>query len=319
MKVLVTGVAGFIGYHVSKRLLEKKIKVIGIDNLNSYYDVKLKKDRLRLLKKNKLEFYKIDLLEKNKINKLLKTYKFDVIINLAAQAGVRYSIQCPETYIDNNINGFFNILNASKNYKVKHFIYASSSSVYGKNEKKNFSESDNTDEPMSIYAATKKCNEVIAHSYSHIYGIPTTGLRFFTAYGPFGRPDMSLFIFTKSILERKKINIFNYGKMYRDFTFVDDVANSIYKLSQLKKKKHSFEIFNISNFKRISLMKYIFVIEKYLKIKSLKNYMKIQKGDVKSTLGNNKKIFKSIKFKPATKLDVGISKFISWYKSYFDV
>ena len=172
---------------------------------------------------------------------------------------------------------------------------------------------------MSIYAATKKCNEVIAHSYSHIYGIPTTGLRFFTAYGPFGRPDMSLFIFTKSILERKKINIFNYGKMFRDFTFVDDVANSIYKLSQLKKKKHSFEIFNISNFKKISLMKYIFVIEKYLKIKSLKNYMKIQKGDVKSTLGNNKKIFNSIKFKPATKLDVGISKFISWYKSYFDV
>lgn len=321
---LVTGCAGFIGMHLTMSLLKKKKSVIGIDNLNNYYDVNLKKKRLLNLKKfKKFNFKKVDIKNLNSLKKIVKDYKIDYIINLAAQAGVRYSITNPETYFENNIKGFFNILEIAKIKKVKHLVYASSSSVYGASQKKIFKESDNVDQPISFYASSKRSNELMAHSYSYIYGIPVTGIRYFSVYGPWGRPDMSLFIFTKKILSGKSIDVFNKGKMKRDFTFIDDAVNAtfkiIHKIPKINRdnKICKFKIFNVGGGNTISLINYIKLIEKNLGIKAKKNLKGMQLGDVKATLSNNNNLKSSVKFNPKTNIKIGIKKFIDWYKSFY--
>jgi len=321
---LVTGCAGFIGMHLTMSLLKKNKSVIGIDNLNNYYDVNLKKKRLLNLKKfKKFNFKKVDIKNLNSLKKIIKDYKIDYIINLAAQAGVRYSITNPETYFENNIKGFFNILEIAKSKKVKHLVYASSSSVYGASQKKIFKESDNVDQPISFYASSKRSNELMAHSYSYIYGIPVTGIRYFSVYGPWGRPDMSLFIFTKKILSGKSIDVFNKGKMKRDFTFIDDAVNAtlkiIHKIPKINRdnKICKFKIFNVGGGNTISLINYIKLIEKNLGIKAKKNLKGMQLGDVKATLSNNNNLKSSVKFNPKTNIKIGIKKFIDWYKSFY--
>lgn len=323
MRILVTGCSGFIGFHVCSKLLQlhKKIYLVGIDNLNNYYDVKLKKDRLKILKKKKhFLFFKEDISNYNKLKKVFKLSKPDIVLNLAAQAGVRFSIKYPQKYFDSNILGFFNLIDISKNFKVKHFIYASTSSVYGNNNKFPITEEMNTDKPLSFYAASKKCNEIIAHSYSFIHGLPTTGLRFFTVYGPFGRPDMALFKFTKNILNNKKINLFNYGKHTRDFTFIDYVTDAIVKIiKKYPSQKVPYEIYNIGGSKPVSLIKLINILEKNLGKKAKIKYFKLQKGDVKKTHASNAKLVKkiNIKSKP-TDIKYGIKLFVDWYKNFYD-
>lgn len=321
---LVTGCAGFIGMHLTMSLLKKNKSVIGIDNMNNYYDVNLKKKRLLNLKKfKKFNFKKVDIKNLNSLKKIVKNYKIDYIINLAAQAGVRYSITNPETYFENNIKGFFNILEIAKSKKVKHLVYASSSSVYGASQKKVFKESDNVDQPISFYASSKRSNELMAHSYSYIYGIPVTGIRYFSVYGPWGRPDMSLFIFTKKILSGKSIDVFNKGKMKRDFTFIDDAVNATYKIIHKIPKINrdnkicKFKIFNVGGGNTISLINYIKLIEKNLGIKAKKNLKGMQLGDVKATLSNNNDLKSSVKFNPKINIKIGIKKFIDWYKSFY--
>ena len=321
---LVTGCAGFIGMHLTMSLLKKNKSVIGIDNMNNYYDANLKKKRLLSLKKfKKFNFKKVDIKNLNSLKKIEKDYKIDYIINLAAQAGVRYSITNPETYFENNIKGFFNILEIAKSKKVKHLVYASSSSVYGASQKKIFKESDNVDQPISFYASSKRSNELMAHSYSYIYGIPVTGIRYFSVYGPWGRPDMSLFIFTKKILSGKSIDVFNKGKMKRDFTFIDDAVNAtfkiIHKIPKINRdnKICKFKIFNVGGGNTISLINYIKLIEKNLGIKAKKNLKGMQLGDVKATLSNNNNLKSSVKFNPKTNIKIGIKKFIDWYKSFY--
>ena len=321
---LVTGCAGFIGMHLTISLLKKNKSVIGIDNMNNYYDVYLKKKRLSNLKKfKKFNFKKVDIKNLNSLKKIVKNYKIDYIINLAAQAGVRYSITNPETYFENNIKGFFNILEIAKSKKVKHLVYASSSSVYGASQKKVFKESDNVDQPISFYASSKRSNELMAHSYSYIYDIPVTGIRYFSVYGPWGRPDMSLFIFTKKILSGKSIDVFNKGKMKRDFTFIDDAVNATYKIIHKIPKINrdnkicKFKIFNVGGGNTISLINYIKLIEKNLGIKAKKNLKGMQLGDVKATLSNNNDLKSSVKFNPKTNIKIGIKKFIDWYKSFY--
>ena len=321
---LVTGCAGFIGMHLTLSLLKKNKSVIGIDNLNNYYDVNLKKKRLSNLKKfKKFNFKKVDIKNLNSLKKIVKNYKIDYIINLAAQAGVRYSIINPETYFENNIRGFFNILEIAKNKKVKHLVYASSSSVYGASQKKIFKESDNVDQPISFYASSKRSNELMAHSYSYIYNIPVTGIRYFSVYGPWGRPDMSLFIFTKKILSGKNIDVFNKGKMKRDFTFIDDAVDATYKIIhkipkiRRPNKICKFKIFNVGGGNTISLINYIKLIEINLGIKAKKNLKGMQLGDVKATLSNNNNLKSSVKFNPKTNIKVGIRKFIDWYKRFY--
>ena len=321
---LVTGCAGFIGMHLTMSLLKKNKSVIGIDNMNNYYDVYLKKKRLSNLKKfKKFNFKKVDIKNLNSLKKIVKDYKIDYIINLAAQAGVRYSITNPETYFENNIKGFFNILEIAKSKKVKHLVYASSSSVYGASQKKVFKESDNVDQPISFYASSKRSNELMAHSYSYIYGIPVTGIRYFSVYGPWGRPDMSLFIFTKKILSGKSIDVFNKGKMKRDFTFIDDAVNATYKIIHKIPKINrdnkicKFKIFNVGGGNTISLINYIKLIEKNLGIKAKKNLKGMQLGDVKATLSNNDDLKSSVKFNPKINIKIGIKKFIDWYKSFY--
>ena len=321
---LVTGCAGFIGMHLTLSLLKKNKSVIGIDNLNNYYDVNLKKKRLSNLKKfKKFNFKKVDIKNLNSLKKIVKDYKIDYIINLAAQAGVRYSITNPETYFENNIRGFFNILEIAKNKKVKHLVYASSSSVYGASQKKIFKESDNVDQPISFYASSKRSNELMAHSYSYIYNIPVTGIRYFSVYGPWGRPDMSLFIFTKKILSGKNIDVFNKGKMKRDFTFIDDAVDATYKIIhkipkiRRPNKICKFKIFNVGGGNTISLINYIKLIEINLGIKAKKNLKGMQLGDVKATLSNNNNLKSSVKFNPKTNIKVGIRKFIDWYKRFY--
>ena len=321
---LVTGCAGFIGMHLTISLLKKNKSVIGIDNMNNYYDVYLKKKRLSNLKKfKKFNFKKVDIKNLNSLKKIVKDYKIDYIINLAAQAGVRYSITNPETYFENNIKGFFNILEIAKSKRVKHLVYASSSSVYGASQKKVFKESDNVDQPISFYASSKRSNELMAHSYSYIYGIPVTGIRYFSVYGPWGRPDMSLFIFTKKILSGKSIDVFNKGKMKRDFTFIDDAVNATYKIIHKIPKINrdnkicKFKIFNVGGGNTISLINYIKLIEKNLGIKAKKNLKGMQLGDVKATLSNNNDLKSSVKFNPKTNIKIGIKKFIDWYKSFY--
>ena len=321
---LVTGCAGFIGMHLTLSLLKKNKSVIGIDNLNNYYDVNLKKKRLSNLKKfKKFNFKKVDIKNLNSLKKIVKDYKIDYIINLAAQAGVRYSISNPETYFENNIRGFFNILEIAKNKRVKHLVYASSSSVYGASQKKIFKESDNVDQPISFYASSKRSNELMAHSYSYIYNIPVTGIRYFSVYGPWGRPDMSLFIFTKKILSGKNIDVFNKGKMKRDFTFIDDAVDATYKIIhkipkiRRPNKICKFKIFNVGGGNTISLINYIKLIETNLGIKAKKNLKGMQLGDVKATLSNNNNLKSSVKFNPKTNIKVGIRKFIDWYKRFY--
>ncbi len=332
MKTLVTGAAGFIGMHTCEGLLKQKKHVIGIDNINNYYDVKLKKKRLDQLKKYKnFKFYKIDLKNFKKINSLFKKYNFTHVINLAAQAGVRYSILNPQSYVDNNITGFLNILENCKIFKIKHLLYASSSSVYGANRKIPFSELDGVNHPISIYAATKRSNELMAHCYSHLYSLPTTGLRFFTVYGPWGRPDMAMYIFAKAIKNRKKININNYGKMFRDFTYIDDVVKGILKLhtKQPKQSKNNknknlnantshapFSIYNIGNNKTVKLMDIIKFFEKNFRVKAKKNFRGMQQGDVERTYANIDLITKIAKYSPGTPISEGLKKFLKWFSSY---
>lgn len=330
--ILVTGSAGFIGFHISYLLLKNNYRVIGLDNLNNYYSISLKKSRNKILKKfRNYTFIKADICKKDAIIKICKKFKINYILHLAAQAGVRYSIKNPETYIKNNLLGFFNVIDAARLCKIKHFVYASSSSVYGLNKKKSFKEKDTTDHPISLYGATKKSNEIIAHSYSYIYGLPVTGLRFFTVYGPFGRPDMSLFLFVKKIIEGKEIDIFNYGKMKRSFSYVDDVSKAVFKIlfkipryKNIKKltsdvSSAPFQIYNVGNPKAIKLLDYVRIIEKKLKKKSIKKFSRLQLGDVVSTKANIDKIKKNINFKISNNVSYGITSFITWYKKYFKI
>ena len=324
MTSLVTGCAGFIGFHLSEKLLKKNIKVIGIDNLNKYYDLNLKKKRLSYLKKyKKFKFYKVDIRNKKKLEQIFKKFNPKNVINLAAQAGVRYSLINPSAYINNNILGFMNILENSKKYNCKHLVYASSSSVYGGIKKYPFKETFQLDNPMSMYAATKKSNELMAHVYSHIYKLPTTGLRFFTVYGPWGRPDMSLFLFVKSILLKKKINVFNFGKMKRDFTYISDIVEGTFRVinkpPKSKKNQPPFRILNIGNNNPVKLEKYIEVIENKLGIKSKKNMLPLQKGDIPASYASVEKLLKLTGYKPKTSIEKGVSNFISWFKSYHNV
>ena len=317
-KIIITGSAGFIGFHLSLKLLKKGYQVIGIDNLNDYYDVKLKKDRNKILKgyKNYI-FKKIDIKNLKKLNRIFKKKKIYCVIHLAAQAGVRYSLINPKSYIDNNILGFFNVLDTLRKNNVKKFIYASTSSIYGLQKKFPLKEKFNTDNPIQLYAATKKSNEVMAASYSYLYKISTIGLRFFTVYGPWGRPDMALFKFTKNILKGKPIDIFNKGKHIRDFTYVEDIVNCIFKIIINKKINLGSRIYNIGNGKKISLMKYIELIEKNLMKKSKRRYLSLQKGDVIKTHSDTSLLRKDYNYYPNTSVENGVQKFIEWYISYF--
>ncbi len=332
---MITGVAGFIGFHLSQNLLAASYSVIGIDNLNDYYDVSLKEARLNILKENKnFVFHKVDLKNKDDIDNLFRTYKPAYVINLAAQAGVRYSIENPYAYVDSNLIGFVNILEACRSFPVKHLLYASSSSVYGGNKIAPFSTNHNVDHPVSLYAATKKSNELMAHTYSHLYGIPTTGLRFFTVYGPFGRPDMAYFSFTKCILAGEPIKVFNHGNMERDFTYIDDIVEGIVKLidkipSSNKKWDESkddistsfapYKIYNIGNNKPIKLMRFIQAVEDALGVEAEKIFMDMQPGDVLRTYADVSDLERDINFKPSTSIEEGIARFVNWYKEYYKI
>ncbi|PCJ17057.1 MAG: hypothetical protein COB02_14470 [Candidatus Cloacimonadota bacterium] len=312
---LVTGAAGFIGYHTSKKLLERGDTVVGLDIVNDYYDVNLKENRLKDLQTYKsFSFEKVDLCDYRELTRVFQEHKIDKVCNLAAQAGVRYSIENPFAYQKSNLEGFLNILECARHFKVENFVYASSSSVYGTNTNYPFSEEHNVDNPISLYAATKKANELMAHTYSHLYKIPTTGLRFFTVYGPFGRPDMALFLFTKAIIEDKTIDIFNHGKMQRDFTYVDDIVSGV--IGSLD-NNHDYEIFNLGNNKTVELTYFIECIEKSIGKVAKKNFMPLQPGDVPKTSANIEKAKKMIGFDPKTSIEEGIEHFIKWYKSYY--
>ncbi|KMJ43647.1 protein CapI [Xenorhabdus khoisanae] len=334
MKYLVTGAAGFIGFHVSKRLLEAGYQVVGIDNLNDYYDINLKQSRLDLLKDPSFNFHKIDLADRDKMAELFATEQFDRVIHLAAQAGVRYSLENPHAYADANLVGHLNILEGCRHNNVQHLLYASSSSVYGLNRKMPFSTDDSVDHPVSLYAATKKANELMAHTYSHLYCLPTTGLRFFTVYGPWGRPDMALFKFTKAMLEGKSIDVYNYGKMKRDFTFIDDIVEAIIRLQDViplpdpqwtvetgspATSSAPYRVYNIGNSSPVELMDYINALEDALGVESQKNMMPIQPGDVLETSADTKALFEVIGFKPETTVKDGVKRFVDWYRSFYNV
>ena len=331
-KIYITGAAGFIGFHTAKKFLDKGIKVHGLDSINDYYDVSLKMSRLEILKQYKNFSFTKGLLENQKIlNKSISNFKPTIIIHLAAQAGVRYSIDNPDAYLNSNIIGTFNVIKIANKVGVKHLIIGSSSSVYGANKKIPFQERDKTDHQVSFYAATKKSSEILAHSYSSLWKLPITMLRFFTVYGPFGRPDMAYYKFTKKILEGKKIDIYNKGKMYRDYTYVDDIVEGIYKLinkipilnSKKKYKNDSlspvapFRILNIGNTKKISLLDFINTLEKELNKKIKRNYMPMQKGDVHSTLSDSSLLKRITKYNPRTSYKIGVKKFIKWYLDYY--
>jgi UDP-glucuronate 4-epimerase len=334
-KVLVTGAAGFIGFHLTQKLTSLGYHVIGIDNINDYYDVNLKKSRLEILQKlTGFTFYQADLTNKKQIDELFKKYQFPYVVNLAAQAGVRYSIINPYAYLESNLHGFLNILEACRHNNVQHLVYASSSSVYGANKDMPFSVHHNVDHPLSLYAASKKSNELMAHTYSSLYNLPTTGLRFFTVYGPYGRPDMALFIFTKAIIEGKPIDVYNEGKMKRDFTYVDDIVESIARLVPHVARPNPswngmkpdpatsfapYRVYNIGNNSPVQLMHFIETIEKKLGKKAVKNLMPLQDGDVPETFADVDDLMREVDFKPATSIETGISNFIDWYISYFKV
>lgn len=341
--ILVTGTAGFIGFHLVKVLLEEGYNVVGLDNLNNYYDVSLKTDRLKEtgitdVKDHELQqssdyenyrFIKAALEDKEAIEDLFSSEEFDVVINLAAQAGVRYSLENPQSYVDSNVTGFLNILEGCRHTDVKHLIYASSSSVYGTNKEMPFKTSDVVDHPVSLYAATKKSNELMAHTYSHLFDIPTTGLRFFTVYGPWGRPDMALFLFTKAMVEGKPINVFNYGEMARDFTYVDDIVEGIKRLIPKVSSENEdveqnnsgapYRLFNIGHGSPVELMEFISEIEKNLGVEAEKNMMPIQPGDVPKTWADVDSLFELTGFKPKVTVQEGIKNFVEWYKNYYRI
>lgn len=320
--ILITGAAGFIGFHVSKQLLEDGFTIVGIDNINDYYDVKLKHDRLAILKNSpNFTFIKLDITDKEALIQLFNQYSFSVIIHLAAQAGVRYSIDNPQSYADSNLGGFINILEACRHYKIEHLIYASSSSVYGMNKKVPFSVDDPVNSPVSLYAATKRANELLAYSYSHLYSIPCTGLRFFTVYGPWGRPDMAYFSFTKAIMEEKPIKVFNHGKMERDFTYVSDIVEGIKRLINHIPKKNNEEppyaLYNIGNNKPESLGHFIELLETHIGKKAIKEMHPMQPGDVLRTYADIKPLQNAVGFQPSTLLNEGLKEFVKWYKNYY--
>lgn len=333
--ILVTGAAGFIGMHLTNQLTSLGHTVLGIDNLNDYYELQLKKDRLQRLERlDNFTFVECDLIDKNKVDEVFKQYRPQYVINLAAQAGVRYSIENPYAYLDSNLTGFLNILEACRHYPVRHLLYASSSSVYGGNKVAPFSTNHNVDHPVSLYAATKKSNELMAHTYSHLYGIPTTGLRFFTVYGPWGRPDMAYFSFTKDIIEGKSIKVFNHGKMERDFTYIDDIVEGIAKLiprapepnpewdestDELGASFAPYRIYNIGNNQPVQLMKFINVLEEKIGKEANKQYMEMQPGDVLRTYADVSELERDIEFKPSTSIEDGLGKFVDWYKEYYNV
>ena len=315
--ILVTGCAGFIGMHLSKALLEQGHHVLGVDNLNHYYDVRLKNDRLMILKNyDNFNFSKIDISNKEALDKVFKINSIDKVVNLAAQAGVRYSLQNPNSYIESNVLGFMNVLECCRSYNVKGLIYASSSSVYGGNKEIPFSVDHNVDSPVSIYAVSKKANELMAHSYNHLFGLKSTGLRFFTVYGPWGRPDMAMYIFANKIINRKEIQVFNHGKMQRDFTYIDDIVNGIRASVE---NNYSCEIFNLGNNRSESLMDMISCIEKALDKKAEINFMDIQPGDVPKTFADIDHAKNKLNYEPKIPIQKGVPKFIEWYKSYHDI
>ncbi len=334
-KVFVTGVAGFIGSQLCQRLLERGDEVVGVDNVNDYYDVSLKEARLGRLKKfSNFHFEKLDLADKEGILGVFRNYNPPRVVNLAAQAGVRFSLQDPYTYINSNIMGFTNILEGCRHHGVEHLVYASSSSVYGSNAAMPFSVHDNVDHPLSLYAASKKANELMAHTYSHLFGLPTTGLRFFSVYGPWGRPDMALFIFTKSILEGTPIDVYNCGKMMRDFTYIDDIVEGIVRvLDQPATPNPSWDaanpdpgtssapyrVYNIGNHSPVELMRFIELLEEKLGKKAIKNMMPIQAGDVPGSFANVDDLMRDTGFSPNTPIETGIAKFVAWYRDYYKV
>ncbi|MBQ4683094.1 NAD-dependent epimerase [Aeromonas dhakensis] len=333
MKYLVTGAAGFIGAKVSELLCLKGHQVIGIDNLNDYYSVSLKINRLeRLAPFSNFKFVKMDISDKNDVLTIFSKEKFDMVIHLAAQAGVRHSMEYPFSYIDSNVAGFLVILEGCRHHSIKHLVYASSSSVYGMNEEMPFKVSEPTDHPISLYAATKKMNELMAHTYSHLYGIPTTGLRFFTVYGPWGRPDMALFKFTKSMLSGKPIDVYNNGLLSRDFTYIDDIAEGVIRIAEVVPVANAawrcatgspadssapYRIFNIGNGKPIKIIDFIQSLEQSLGVKAIKNMMPMQSGDVYATWADTDDLFATIAYRPSVKIEQGIHKFVEWYRSYY--
>jgi UDP-glucuronate 4-epimerase len=332
-KVLITGAAGFIGFHLSDLLCRKGYDVTGVDIVNDYYDVKLKEDRVKLLQQHSsFTFHRTDISKSKPVEELFSASKFTYVVNLAAQAGVRYSIHHPHAYIESNVSGFLNILEGCRHNSVKHLVYASSSSVYGANKKMPFSIHDNVDHPLSLYAATKKANELMAHSYSSLYSLPTTGLRFFSAYGPYGRPDMALFVFTKAILEGKPIDVYNHGQMKRDFTYVDDITESIERLLHKVPAANTgwdyhnpdpstsyapYRIFNIGNNDPVELSEFIDHIEKKLGRKAIRVNMDMQEGDVPQSFADVKDLYAEIDFKPSTSIETGVGKFVDWYLEYY--
>lgn len=334
-RILVTGAAGFIGYHLSAKLCRQGYRVTGIDNLNDYYDRNLKIARLDSLKREPaFEFRQLDLTDRPGMENLFEGGSFTAVVNLAAQAGVRYSIVNPYAYLESNLHGFLNVLEACRHHSIKHLVYASSSSVYGANKAMPFSTHQNVDHPISLYAASKKSNELMAHTYSALYNIPTTGLRFFTVYGPYGRPDMALFIFTKAIIEGTPINVYNYGKMRRDFTYVDDIVEAIARLipkpptgnpewNGMKPDPASsfapYRLFNIGNNNPVELTRFIDVIEEKLGRKATRNNMEIQDGDVPETYADVEDLMRAVDFRPSTTIEDGVGRFIDWYKDYYNV
>jgi UDP-glucuronate 4-epimerase len=336
MKILVTGSAGFIGFHTCLKLVNQGHEVYGVDNINDYYDPKLKFDRLNELglheaeaknfknevqstKFQNLRFARIDLIDNESIDDLFRKEQFEVVCNLAAQAGVRYSIENPRAYIDSNVLGYLNILEGCRNHKVKHLVYASSSSVYGENKKVPFEITDNVDNPISLYAATKKSNELMAHTYGHLYGFKTTGLRFFTVYGPWGRPDMAYYLFTDAIINNQPIKVFNKGEMERDFTYIDDIVNGITKIIEKRiDTRDHYKIYNIGNNKTESILDFVLTIEEALEKKSIKEMYPMQAGDVKRTFASLEPLIKDYGYKPNTSIKNGLKKFVDWFKMYYD-
>lgn len=339
MKILVTGAAGFIGFYTSKVLLSKGHQVVGLDNINDYYDVNLKYDRLTELgiskdeasefntlcnsKSEDFSFIRMNLENRDELPKLFKNENFDIVCNLAAQAGVRYSLENPETYVDSNLVGFLNILECCRNNNIKHLVYASSSSVYGMNKKIPFSTDDNVDHPISLYAATKKSNELMAHTYSHLFKIPTTGLRFFTVYGPWGRPDMAMFLFTDAIVNNRPINVFNHGNMERDFTYIDDIVEGVVRIiektpTQRIETNELYKVYNIGNNNSVKLLDFIKEIEVNLGKSATKNMMEMQPGDVERTWADVDELIKDYDYRPNTSIKHGVKSFIDWFKNYYN-
>ena len=332
-RILVTGAAGFIGSHLCQRLLARGDTVIGLDNMNDYYEVSLKEGRLkRLTDKDNFTFVKCDLADRGGMEKLFAEYKFDAVVNLAAQAGVRYSLTNPRAYVDANLVGFMNVLEGCRHQQVAHLVYASSSSVYGANTSMPFSVHDNIDHPLSLYAASKKANELMAHTYAHLYGLPCTGLRFFTVYGPWGRPDMALFLFTRAILAGEPIDVFNHGRMRRDFTYIDDIVEGVVRVTDQPAQPNPewsgdtpdpgtssapYQVYNIGNNKPVELMYLIETLEKALGKVAVKNFLPIQPGDVPATWADVDDLSNDVGFRPATPIEVGVGQFVKWYKEYY--